>query len=462
MVWNWRGGETRQAWEKLMTETATGEVVSVLESETSTRRDMERARRLAFCVPAEMRALKERLEEWEKSFKATRSAERKTRLGLSLGVAYWILGRCQEALDPLGEVASTPEGAYLKGCCLLELGRCEEAVKAFADAAAKGEDAFDTAMCIAEAQRRGGNLDAALEQVRACQAGNADRAELHYQKGRCLEERGEYEEAMEEMERACELDAEHARAAFRLAYLCELRGLDDLAMEYYEKCAEMKPTYANALLNLGVLCEDAGDYYRAVECYRRVLAADPMNARARLCVRDAEGSLAMYYDEESRKRSDRTNALLLTPVSDFELSVRSRNCLSKMNVRCLGDLVRLTEHDLLSFKNFGETSLNEIKEMLRVKGLRFGMKLEEGQPVSDVLSVPTPAQQDLLNRSIDDLDLSIRSKRAMETLGVKTLGDLCRYAEADLLECKNFGQTSLNEVVRKLAEKGLNLRTEGS
>ncbi len=65
----------------------------------------------------------------------------------------------------------------------------------------------------------------------------------------------------------------------------------------------------------------------------------------------------MYYDEDAQKRRDRMSQVLGVPVSDFELSVRSRNCLQKMGIRTLGDLARCTEQDLLASKNFGETSL---------------------------------------------------------------------------------------------------------
>src|SRR5207302_9180518 len=94
------------------------------------------------------------------------------------------------------------------------------------------------------------------------------------------------------------------------------------------------------------------------------------------------------------------------PVTDFELSVRSRNCLKKMNIRTLGDLTRVTEQQLLSSKNFGETSLSEIKEMMGTKGLRLGQSLEEGaqyetrfrpqQTLSD-------EQQAILSKPISDL-----------------------------------------------------------
>jgi len=441
-----------------MTEEATLDVLQVIQDEDSSRKDFDRARATAFADPSEMASLQDTVDELEAELKKGRGAEDGARLALTVGVIQWILGRPADALESLSDVKNTRDGAYVTGRCLMELGRFEQAAKSFNLAAARGDDRFEMAMLVADAERWAGNLDGALEAVREYQDSHGDHAELHYQKGRCLVEMGEYEDAMEELEQAVEIDPDHVRAAFRLAYLCELRGLNDLAVRYYERCAEKRPTYANALLNLGVLYEDLGRFQKALACYRRVLRADPMNERARLYVRDAEASQEMFLDEDFRRRSDRTQTLLLTPVSDFELSVRSRNCLAKMNVRCLGDLVRLTEQDLLTFKNFGETSLTEIKDMLRAKGLRFGMTFEETPPqVAETLAAPSSEHQDILSHSIEELDLSIRSRRAIEMLGVATIGDLCRLSESDLLQCKNFGQTSLNEIRRKLGERGLSL-----
>ena len=99
----------------------------------------------------------------------------------------------------------------------------------------------------------------------------------------------------------------------------------------------------------------------------------------------------MYYDEEQERREDKRNKILRTPINDFELSVRSRNCLSNMGVRTLGDLVNKTEAELLSFKNFGETSLMEIKEILRNKGLRLGMPSRIYRCLARYLpSIPVP------------------------------------------------------------------------
>jgi DNA-directed RNA polymerase subunit alpha len=178
-----------------------------------------------------------------------------------------------------------------------------------------------------------------------------------------------------------------------------------------------------------------------------------------LFLRDAEAALTMYIDEDLERRVDRRNQVLEMPVTDFELSVRSRNCLAKMNVRALGDLVRRTEHELLSFKNFGETSLNEIKNLLASKGLRLGMFKEEEAKKARALRLKTGSPENsVLVKPITDLELSVRSRKCMQRLNVETVGDLVEKTESELLAIKNFGQTSLNEVKAKLAEMGVALK----
>jgi DNA-directed RNA polymerase subunit alpha len=99
-----------------------------------------------------------------------------------------------------------------------------------------------------------------------------------------------------------------------------------------------------------------------------VLEANPTHNRATLFMKDVRASKDMLYDEEFAREGARRDALMDTPVTDFELSVRARNCLKKMAIRTLGDLLRISEAELLSYKNFGETSLVEIKSMLTAKG----------------------------------------------------------------------------------------------
>jgi DNA-directed RNA polymerase subunit alpha len=158
--------------------------------------------------------------------------------------------------------------------------------------------------------------------------------------------------------------------------------------------------------------------------------------------------------------------MLETPIPDFELSVRSRNCLKKMKIETIGDLLNITESELLSYKNFGETSLREIKIILDSKNLRLGMALEEKQfaSIDDIEgnSIEDEDEDDgegLLNKPVDDLQLSVRARKCAEKLDLHTIGELVRKTDAELLGCKNFGVTSLNEIKKALSNLGLSLRS---
>ena len=82
-------------------------------------------------------------------------------------------------------------------------------------------------------------------------------------------------------------------------------------------------------------------------------------------------------------KTPQIDPILLQPVDDLELTVRSANCLKAENIYYIGDLIQRTENELLKTPNLGRKSLNEIKEVLAIKGLTLGMKLENW-PVAGV------------------------------------------------------------------------------
>ena len=82
---------------------------------------------------------------------------------------------------------------------------------------------------------------------------------------------------------------------------------------------------------------------------------------------------------EARKPAQ-IDPILLRPVDDLELTVRSANCLKAENIYYIGDLIQRTENELLKTPNLGRKSLNEIKEVLASRGLTLGMKLENWPP----------------------------------------------------------------------------------
>ena len=72
--------------------------------------------------------------------------------------------------------------------------------------------------------------------------------------------------------------------------------------------------------------------------------------------------------------------LLLRPVDELELTVRSANCLKAENINYIGDLIQRTEVELLRTPNLGKKSLTEIKEVLESHGLALGMRVENWPP----------------------------------------------------------------------------------
>lgn len=84
--------------------------------------------------------------------------------------------------------------------------------------------------------------------------------------------------------------------------------------------------------------------------------------------------------EAPARGAPQIDPVLLRPVDDLELTVRSANCLKAENIYYIGDLIQRTENELLKTPNLGRKSLNEIKEVLAARGLTLGMKLENWPP----------------------------------------------------------------------------------
>lgn len=378
-----------------------------------------------------------------------------------LGVCLYLLGRYDRAIEFLSRADGGALAHFYLGRARFASGRYREAIQSYEAAAAAGYDAGQCALARAEALRNAGDLAGALNVLDDLSGAIEQTAEYLYQRGATVAALGQNPpEAVALYERAVDVDPRHPGALFGLALENDRRGNDDTAVSLYERSVSRFPPHLGALLNLGVLYEDRNQYENAQRCYRRILEAFPGHPRARLFTRDAEASGFMFYDEDAQRKRDRLSQVLSVPVTDFELSVRSRNCLQKMGIMTLGDLTMCTEHELLSSKNFGETSLVEIREMLSSKGLELGQFAVEKQKPEFYFEPETISadEQALLNQPIAELNLSVRARKCMVRLGISTIGDLVRRTGDDLLECKNFGVTSLNEVREKLSTHGLKLR----
>lgn len=417
--------------------------------------EVERLRQLLADDPANFRLLRLAVQEMEAKGPASPAAK------VRIGVALYLLGRYPAACETL---ASADGGAvaqfYLgKACAARE--QFERAIAAFTAAQKSGYNGDLCALAQADSLRLSGNPAGALALLDKLSGAVEQTAEYLYQRGATIASLGSNPpEAIALFERAVDADPQHPGALFGLALENDRYGNDDTAIDLYQRAVSHYPPHAGSLLNLGILFEDRQQYDRARQCYQRILEVFPTHARARMFFRDASASGEPVYDSDAQRQRDRLSQVLTVPVTDFELSVRARNCLQKMGILTLGDLTRVTEQELLASKNFGETSLVEIREMMVSKGLQIGMFAHERKPVEPSFDVQSMSadEQALLSRSIAELNLSVRARKCMVRLGIATVGDLIRRTGDELLECKNFGVTSLNEVREKLTSYSLRLR----
>jgi len=381
---------------------------------------------------------------------------------LSVGIALYILGRDAEAVKKLEKAEDRKEKFVYAGFALRRLGKFAEAIEMLDKSLEHGGDKIGATLEKAATYRHAGDFEKAEKELKGCGNFANVSADYHYQLGRLQEAQGLYNEAIENYQTALELSPDHQEALFHLAYRCDLSGNEDAAIDYYQQIGSSSPAHVSALLNLAVIFEDNGQFDKASQCVETVLEAHPNHQRAILFGKDIESSKTMFYDEEKEKKKTYKHQMLETPISDFELSVRSRNCLKKMKINTIGDLLNITESELLSYKNFGETSLREIKIILDSKNLRLGMALEEKLfAAADDLEgdIIEDENEGLLNKPIEDLQLSVRARKCVEKLDLQSISELVRKTEAELLGCKNFGVTSLNEIKKALSNIGLSLRS---
>lgn len=386
-------------------------------------------------------------------------------LRLALGLV--ILGKFGRALEVFATTPASRERDFYAAHACTAVGRWDAAIEHFRQAARQGHEALAIDLQIAEVLVQAGRLDEAAKLIEKHAHAGQDRADWYVASGFLAEARGEREAALGAYERGLTLAPDDPAVFFRAARVYDLCGEDAKALQLYDRLTRRPRTHINALLNAAVIYEDLGRYEEAVHCLRRVIRAYPNHTRARLYLKDVESCIEMVIDDAVERRDDVRTRLLDTPLSEFELSVRARNCLKKMNIRTVAELVQHSEAELLAYKNFGETSLTEIKALLTKKGLRLGQQPDEvispdlvPEPEPEPVVPLPPGQAAVLQKPVSELELSVRARRCLQRLNIQTLGDLVTFSEQELLATRNFGVTSLNEIRARIADFGLDLATK--
>jgi DNA-directed RNA polymerase subunit alpha len=431
----------------------TGNVQTLLQQEPFDETVLQNVRNLAFASDKAMQDFDSLVNQRMQGPDAKQPAG-----ALRIGLSLCVLGRFEDALPYLEKAQDAREKFLYLGRVQRTLRNYTAAKHAFDKAGKAGLAPGAVAVEHARTQIAAGEFDAADKILQG--VAQADRAaDWHVAHAKILEARGQRRDAIAVYEQALDLDHTSTEATFRLAYLADLEGDDDQAIDYYESLVGTGPVHVHALLNLAVIYEDRDQYDKAEDCIDKVLAIWPAHERARLFLKDILASRDMVIDEDVERFREKRSALFDVAITDFELSVRARNCLQSMGINTLGDLLRINEEQLLAYKNFGETSLDEIKQLLTSKGLRLGQSLEEERKARQQ-EILKQVQGDpaILVKPVAELQLSVRARKALQRLNIQTIGELAARTESELLGVKNFGQTSLNEIRQRLGEYGLTLR----
>jgi DNA-directed RNA polymerase subunit alpha len=380
---------------------------------------------------------------------------------LVYGIVSYILANHEDAIEYLQRLPKSGIACFYCAHAYMGLEQFEEAEAEFDKAEKNGYDVVLCKLIRAGCIRKRGQIDQAEALLRSVAREGATRAEYSYQMGCLLSDRGDTYGALEYFERAVDMDANHTRALFNLAQLNNQFGNDDDAIRLYEQMLSKPPIYIGALINLGLLYEDREQYGPAAFCFKRVLESQPDHEKARLYLKDIESTSSMIYDEDQLKQTKILEHVMQIPITDFELSARSRNCLERAGIRNLGDLTNVTEEQLLSGKNFGETSLREIQVILEAHSLQLGQSLmpARAQPAARLEEL-SPEERVIHEMMVNDLDLSVRARKCLARLQITTIGDLISRSADELLTVRNFGVTSLNEIREKLGERGIKLRAD--
>ena len=160
---------------------------------------------------------------------------------------------------------------------------------------------------------------------------------------------------------------------------------------------------------------------------------------------------------------------LLLELRDLELSVRALNALLNQNLNTIKDLIELTEGELKRFPNMGQTSINQIKEMLDNYSLYLGMEipdLNDEANIETINSIEVKEEDKLIEiseekiieliKEFDETTLSVRSKNVLKNLNCTNIGDIIFLSGQSLLNNNNLGKKSVNEIEEYINNLDLN------
>ncbi len=383
-------------------------------------------------------------------------------MAVRLGVCYYLLGRTTRAIETLRSSDGSALALFYLAAFLVCHGRVQRGDCQLQRGQGRATTPINAPWRLARRSAYMGDAAAALATLDALSGAIEQTAEYLYQRGATVAALGgNPTEVVALYERAVATDPRHPGALFGLALESDRRGDDERALELCERAVQGYPTHVGSLLNLGLMYEDR----LRVRVGPGLLSADtrqlPVRSASPVVLQDAAASGDMFFDEEAQKRNERIESGARHPGDGFRV-VGAQPQLPAENGGA--DAGRSDPHLRTRIALEQEFRRDVAHRNPRHAALPTGWtwacyvdrRAEPEVPVD--LSDLSPDEQAVLERPIADLNLSVRARKCMVRLGMSTLGELVRKTGDDLLECKNFGVTSLNEVREKLTQLNLKLR----
>lgn len=171
----------------------------------------------------------------------------------------------------------------------------------------------------------------------------------------------------------------------------------------------------------------------------------------------------MDDDRDVRGKSDPAGPMSMH-VNELDLSVRAHNCLRRVQITRVSELVRTTPAELLAIRSMGRKTVREVDRALDAFGLRLGMPADDSEPtyVTEENVVrrfhdKNIGVHDILSMQVDELPFTVRASNCLQREKILCVADLVRKTSAELLAIQNMGVTSVHDIQRTLSIFGLRL-----
>ena len=214
------------------------------------------------------------------------------------------------------------------------------------------------------------------------------------------------------------------------------------------KC-DAEARYLDSELNR--LAKEGKDIKVSGLAYQKFLATAEATAASRESVPDNEIMVEGHADYFKEK-------VLNMKVEELDFSSRTLNALKRAGIDTVEEIISYTEDEIIKVRNIGETGFTEI--LKKLKGLGLSFREREIYTMGMLIERPEVKGEKVLEMTIEELELSVRTYTCLKRAGINTVDDLLQRTESDMIKIRNLGKKSLDEVILKLSALGLSLMDE--